>query len=89
MAKVAKNQKLWNSIMRQAKSKYPTRSPNAHTNQAANRWASQEYAREGGEWVSSIREVPGNLRDLKTEAVKKKKAKIAKIKRDKKRAGLV
>jgi hypothetical protein len=89
VAKVAKNQKLWNSIMRQAKAKYPTRSPLASTNRAANTWASKEYERQGGEWVSSKQEVPTNLRDIQADKVKAAKAKLAKKKRDKKRAGLL
>jgi hypothetical protein len=89
MAKVAENQKLWTSIMRQAKSKYPPRSPMATTSFAANKWASEEYSRQGGQWVSSKSEVPTKFRDLKTEEQKKKKAKIAKVKRDKKNEGLV
>ena len=89
MAKVAENQKLWNSLMRQAKAKYPPKSPLANTTFAANKWAAQQYESQGGQWVSSKSQVPGNLRDVKTEQEKKKKAKIAKIKRDKKRAGLV
>jgi hypothetical protein len=89
MAKVAENQKLWNSIMRQAKSKYPPRSPLASTSFAANKWASEQYASQGGQWVSSKSEVPPKFRDLKTEEIKKKKAKISKAKLDKKKAGLV
>ena len=86
---VAKNQKLWNNIMRQAKANYPTRSPLASTNRAANTWAKKEYERQGGEWVGSKQEVPQNLRDPQADRIKAQKAKIAKRKRDKKRAGLL
>ena len=51
--------------MRQAKAKYPTKRPGAGTNRAANKWASQEYSRQGGDWVSSIKEVDPKLRDPK------------------------
>jgi hypothetical protein len=89
MAKVAANQKLWNSLMRQAKAKYPTKRPGAGTNRAANKWASQEYARQGGDWVSSIKEVDPKLRDPKKELEDKKKAKITRIKKEKKERGIV
>ena len=80
--KVAKNQKLWNSIMRQAKAKYPLKNPNAGTSFAINKWAAAEYQKQGGEWVSSKREVPSNMRDPKADAQKKKEAAIRKAKRE-------
>lgn len=87
MAKVAANQKLWNSLMKQALAKYPPRSPRAHTSFAANRWASQQYEKSGGSWVDSIKEVNPKLRDPKVELEKKKKAKVARMKRAKKMRG--
>lgn len=87
MAKVAANQKLWNSLMRQALAKYPPKSPKAHTTFAANRWASQAYERMGGRYVDSMREVQTNMRDPKKDLERKKQAKIARIKRAKKMRG--
>jgi hypothetical protein len=87
VAKVAANQKLWNSLMKQALAKYPPRSPKAHTSFAANRWASQQYEKSGGSWVGSIKEVNPKLRDPKAELEKKKKAKVARMKRAKKMSG--
>ena len=89
MAKVAANQKLWNSLMRQAKAKYPTKRPGAGTNRAANKWASQENARQGGDWVSSIREVDQKVRDPKKELEDKKKAKMSRIKKEKKERNIL
>lgn len=89
MAKVAANQKLWNSLMKQALTKYPPKSPRAHTTFAANRWAAQEYERQGGQWVSSMREVNPKLRDPKKELEDKRKAKASELKRKKKLRGEV
>lgn len=80
--KVAMNQKLWNSIMRQAKAKFPLKNPNAGTSFAINDWASKQYVQQGGQWVGSMREVPQEMRDLKTEALKKKQAKDRKAARE-------
>jgi hypothetical protein len=88
VAKVAANQKLWNSLMRQALAKYPPKSPKASTTFAANSWASKEYERMGGKFVDSKSQVPQNMRDPKTDLEKKKKAKANKIKRARMRGDL-
>ena len=87
--KFARNQLMWNSLMRQALAKYPPRSPNATTSFAANRWASQQYVSQGGSWVATMDQTDPKLRDPKTEAIKKEKAKVSKIKREKKEEGLL
>lgn len=87
--KFARNQLMWNSLMRQALAKYPPRSPNATTSFAANRWASQQYTTQGGSWVGSMDQVDPKLRDVKTEKIKKEKAKVSRIKRIKKEEGLL
>ena len=74
--------------MKQALAKYPPRSPQANTSFAANKWASSEYQKRGGQYVSSKSEVQPNMRDPKTEVEKKKKAKANKIKRARMRGEL-
>jgi hypothetical protein len=87
MAKVAANQKLYNSIKRQAASKFPPKA--GKSNPAANNWVSKQYEQEGGTWVTSIKEVDPKFRDVPAELAKKKKAKIAENIRKKKQSGLV
>ena len=88
MARVAANQKLWNRLMKQALAKYPARSPQATTSFAANRWAASQYQKMGGQYVDSKSQVQPNMRDPKTDAEKKKKAKANKIKRARMRGEL-
>lgn len=78
---VPANQKMWDQLMSQAQAKYPKRSPKATTSFAANKWAKEQYEKMGGQYVASLQDVPTGLRDFKGEAEKKKKAKIAKAKR--------
>lgn len=87
--KVPMNEQLWNSLMRQAKAKYPIKNPNAKTSFPINEWVAKEYARQGGQYVESKTQVPPKMRDEKARQETKKKAKISKAKRDKKRAGLI
>lgn len=86
---VPANEVLWNNLMQQAKAKYPIKSPNAKSSFPINSWVKKEYERRGGTYTNSPKDVPVNMRDEKTRKKKKKQAKISKIKRDKKRAGLV
>lgn len=74
--------------MKQALAKYPPKSPKANTTFAANKWASDEYARRGGQYVDSKSQVNPNMRDPKTELEKKKKARANKIKRARMRGEL-
>jgi hypothetical protein len=80
MADVPENQVLWNNILKRMQARYPSR--NGKSSFAANREARKEYMREGGQYVPSKKDVPPKMRDLKTEAVKKKKARVAKAKRE-------
>jgi len=89
VARVASNQKLWNQLMSQALAKYPKRSPNATASPAANRWAAAQYQKRGGQYVSSKSEVQPNMRDKKTEDLKKKKAKATRIKKARMRGDII
>jgi len=75
--------------MNQALAKYPKRSPNATASPAANRWAAAEYQKRGGQYVSSKSEVQPNMRDKKTEDLKKKKAKATRIKKARMRGDII
>lgn len=74
--------------MKQALAKYPPKSPRANTTFAANKWASEEYQRRGGQYVDSKNEVQPSMRDPKTDLEKKKKARANKIKRARMRGAL-
>jgi hypothetical protein len=50
---------------------------------------SQQYTSQGGSWVGSMDQVDPKLRDVKTENIKKEKAKVSRIKRIKKEEGLL
>ena len=75
MADVPANPKLWNLLMGQAKAKYPSRGKNLAF--PASKWLREEYARQGGKFVASKREVDPKLRDVKKDAEYAKKRKIA------------
>ena len=87
--KYPQNELLWNNLMQRAKAKYPIKNPNAKTTFPINEWVAKEYARQGGQYVSSKADVPAKMQDKKVRAEKANKAKISKAKRDKKRAGLI
>ena len=82
------NPKLYNMLLKQAKAKFPSHKPNGLSFPAA-KWFGQEYAREGGGFVDSIKQVDPKLRDFKQEAIVKEKRKEALDKKKKKQAGFV
>jgi hypothetical protein len=75
-------------LLQQAKAKFPSHKPNGLSFPAA-KWFGQEYAREGGGFVDSIKQVDPKLRDFKQEAIVKEKRKEALDKKKKKQAGFV
>ena len=82
------NPKLYNMLLAQAKARFPSHKPNGLSFPAA-KWFGQEYAREGGGFVDSIKQVDPNLRDFKEEDIKKEKRKEALEKKKKKQSGFV
>ena len=82
------NPKLYNMLLAQAKAKYPSHKPNGLSFPAA-KWFGNEYARQGGGFVDSIKEVDPKLRDFKQEEVEKEKRKEALEKKKKKQSGFV
>ena len=82
------NPKLYNMLLQQAKAKFPSHKPNGLSFPAA-KWFGQEYAREGGGFVDSIKQVDPKLRDFKQEAIDKEKRQEALEKRKKKQSGFV
>ena len=82
------NPKLYNMLLQQAKAQFPSHKPNGLSFPAA-KWFGQEYAREGGGFVDSIKQVDPKLRDFKQEAIVKEKRKEALDKKKKKQAGFV
>jgi hypothetical protein len=75
-------------LLAQAKAKYPSRKLNGLSFPAA-KWFGNEYARQGGGFVDSIKEVDPDLRDLKQENIEKEKRKEALEKKKKKQSGFV
>lgn len=82
MPEIPENQILWNNILKRMQARYPARGAKGKSSFAANREARKEYIREGGTYVASKRDIPDKMRDKRTEAIKKKKARIAKAKRE-------
>jgi hypothetical protein len=82
------NPKLYNMLLQQAKAKFPSHKPNGLSFPAA-KWFGQEYAREGGGFVDSIKQVDPKLRDFKQEEIVKEKRKAALEKKKKKQSGFV
>lgn len=82
------NPKLYNMLLAQAKAKYPSHKPNGLSFPAA-KWFGNEYARQGGGFVDSIKQVDPKLRDYKQEEVEKEKRKEALEKKKKKQSGFV
>lgn len=74
------NPKLYNMLLQQAKAKFPSHKPNGLSFPAA-KWFSQEYAKQGGGYVDSIKQVDPKLRDLKQEEIDREKRKEAAKKR--------
>ena len=75
-------------LLAQAKARFPSHKPNGLSFPAA-KWFGQEYAREGGGFVDSIKQVDPKLRDFKEEDIKKEKRKEALEKKKKKQSGFV
>jgi hypothetical protein len=75
-------------LLSQAKAKYPSRKLNGLSFPAA-KWFGNEYARQGGGFVDSIKEVDPDLRDFKQERIEKEKRKEALEKKKKKQSGFV
>jgi hypothetical protein len=88
MAQVPANPKLWNSLSRQAKAKYPSQRTKGLTFAAA-KWLREEYQREGGSYVSSKTEVDPKARDYQQEKLDKIKRQKAEVKRKKKQQGFI
>jgi hypothetical protein len=82
------NPKLYNMLLQQAKAKFPSHKPNGLSYPAA-KWFGNEYARQGGKYVDSIKQVDPQKRDFKEEEVKKKKRKVADHKNKLKKQGFV
>ena len=82
------NPKLYNMLLAQAKAKFPSHKPNGLSFPAA-KWFGNEYARQGGGFVDSIKQVDPKLRDFKQEEVEKEKRKEALEKKKKKQSGFV
>jgi len=82
------NPKLYNMLLAQAKAKFPSHKPNGLSFPAA-KWFGNEYARQGGGFVDSIKQVDPKLRDFKQEEVEKEKRKQALEKKKKKQSGFV
>lgn len=87
--KIPKNQKLWNSLRRQAQSKYPNKRKVGGLSQPAAKWLSEQYERSGGTFVSSKRELEPKDRDIKQEQIDSKKRKINRLKEQRKKQGFV
>jgi hypothetical protein len=87
MADVPANPKLWNLLLRQAKAKYPSRSKNLAF--PASKWLREEYARQGGSFVGSKKDVDPKLRDVKQEQEDSKKRKLAEKKKKQKQMGFL
>lgn len=82
------NPKLYNTLLAQAKAKYPSHKPDGLSFPAA-KWFGQAYAQQGGGYVDSIKQVDPKLRDFKTEDIKKEKRKKADAKRKAKKLNIV
>jgi hypothetical protein len=82
------NPKLYNALEQQARSKYPSSRTKGLTYAAA-KWLSSEYAKNGGSYVDSIKEVDPKKRDYKKEELDKIKRKKSEKKRNIKKQGFV
>lgn len=82
------NPKLYNMLLSQAKAKYPSHKPNGLSYPAA-KWFGQEYARQGGGYVDSIKQVDPKLRDFKEEEKKKVERKKKKLQRARQKNNLI
>ena len=79
---------MYNTLSRTARAKYPSYRTKGLSYQAA-KWLSAEYARSGGGYVDSIKQVDPRKRDYKQEALDKEKRKKQDHKREMKKRNLV
>ena len=86
MADTPANPKLWNLLRNQARAKYPSR-VTKNLSFPASKWLRDEYARQGGQFVASKRDVDPKLRDEKQDAEDAKKRKEAEKKKKEKQRG--
>ena len=79
------NPKLYNMLLSQARAKFPSRAGIDKLSFPAAKWFGNEYAKLGGGYVDSIKQVDPKLRDYKEEAKDKEKKK----KEERKKRGFV
>lgn len=89
MADVPENQKLWNSLVSQATSRYPSHKLNGGLSWPAAKWVKEQYSLKGGSYVASKKEVPPQFRDVEKEKKDQKREKVNRIKAEKKKRGLL
>jgi len=82
------NPKMYNALSQQARAKYPSSRTKGLT-YAATKWLSSEYAKNGGGYVDSIKEVDPKKRDYKKEGEDKVKRKKSEKKRNIQKQGFV
>lgn len=82
------NPKLYNTLEQQARAKYPSARTKGLTYAAA-KWLSSEYAKSGGGYVDSIKQVDPKKRDYKKEELDKVKRKKSEKKRNIQKQGFV
>jgi hypothetical protein len=88
MADVPENQKLWDSLVIQAQSRFPSHRMGGLSWPAA-KWAKEQYLLKGGEYVGSKREIPPQFRDQVKDDKDKKREKANRAKAEKKKRGLL
>jgi len=82
------NPKLYNALEQQARAKYPSSRTKGLTYAAA-KWLSSEYAKNGGSYVDSIKQIDPKKRDYKKEELDKEKRKKSEKKRNIQKQGFV
>jgi hypothetical protein len=88
VAQAPEDEKMYNSLLLQAKSRWPNHK-NSGIAPAGLKWVSEQYVQRGGAWVGSKKDVPLNKRDEKTRQVKAKKAKEKRVKKEAEKKGFV
>lgn len=66
MASVPANQKLWNMLIAQAKTKF-----RVYPSLAASKWIHDQYVKEGGRFVDSEKKVDKRFKDNKSDKKKR------------------
>lgn len=66
---------LWNRIVANSRSRFPHSNPHGGLTRPEAKWASEEYVREGGQYVDSKQDVDPRFRDYKKEEADKKRRK--------------